>query len=217
MAQTKTDLANLALALVGGAGIDTGAFQITSIADTSSKTAILCNTHYEQARRETLVRAWWDEAAKYADLGAELSDIEKADWDYAFNLPSDYLGRCEQINESYHASTKPRYLIRYDHEIMSGKLLTNDLTNEAGTSAYIRYIWDLTDTAKLSPLLFKAIATNLAATIATPLTGDGGKRRLQLLEEYEQLILPLAQGANASQGSDDEDLGEFATIRCRTE
>ena len=213
---TATSLCNYALSKIGGGGIGSNDFRIDSIYD-GGQTANHCLRIHPPVRKEVLCRAWWSEATKYADLGAELSNIDKADWEYAFNLPSDYLGRCQQIPESYHRSTKSKHIIQYDHEVVRGMLFTNIYSNTDGDSAYIRYIYNLTETGELSPLLYEAIAVKLAAELSGALLADGGKRRYDLITEYEELVLDVAQGENNMQHGDDECLGEYTAITCRTD
>ena len=211
---TVTAICNYALAKIGGGK---NVARITSIYD-GSETANHCLVIWPQIRKEVICRAWWPEATQYADLGAELSGITQAGWKYAFNLPSDYLGRCQQINEIYHNSTKQEYLPRYDFEIIQRYLFTNVYSNEDGDSAYIRYIFNLQDTSKFSPLLYESCAVKFAAELAPVfLADDGSKRRYFLMQEYEDLVLPLAQGASAMEHGDDEDRGEYTAITARTE
>lgn len=212
---TWTDFSNYALSKIGGGGEDVGSFRIANLYETTD-TAALCRVLIPQIRKEVLCRAWWNEATKYADLGAELSGVKKAGWEYAFNLPQDYIGRCKQINEDYHKSTKPRYIAEYDKEINQGRLFTNNYTNSDGDSAYIKYIFKLTDISKFSPLLYEAMAVKMGAELAGALLADNGERRQVLLREYEGLVLPVAEGANQEEIGDDEDLGEYSSITCRT-
>lgn len=217
MPNTNTDLCNYALSKVGGGG-DLGSFKITNYDDAvadKSDDAILCRLLLPPVRKEVLCRARWLEATKYAELTADITSIEKADWEYAFTLPTDYLGRCQQINEDYHRSTKPRYIVQYDKEIVQGILFTNEYSNSDDDAAYIKYIFDLTDVSKFSPLLYNAIATKLASALAAVKLADKGVRRLQLEQEFEQLVLPLAEGENAEQNGDDEDLGTYSAIDAR--
>lgn len=212
-AATETTLCNYALAKMGG-GLEES-FKIDSISG-DSDTEVLCELLYDQVRKEVLCRAWWSEAAKYAELGDELDDIDKADWEYAFNLPDDYLGRCKQINESYHRSTKSKYQVEYDKEIAGGMLFTNHYSNSDEDTAYIKYIYDLEDPSEFGPLLYEAVAIKLAAELCPAMLSDKGETKRRLLEEYEGLVLPLAEGMNAEQQGDDEDKGEFTALTCRT-
>lgn len=208
---TVSNLCKDALDKIGGGDAK---FTIESIND-GSATANLCLRKYPQVFKEVLCRAWWNEATKFADLGGELSGVEKAGWEYAFNLPSDYLGKCKQINQDYYYSTK--IIIEYDKMIMQGKLFTNNYSNTDGDSAFIKYIFNLTDVSKFSPLLYAAVATKLAAELSPSILVDKGNvRRYFLLQEYESIVLPLAEGENAEEKGDNEDDGTYTALNVRT-
>lgn len=151
-----------------------------------------------------------------ADTGVMSDAPESGNWEYVFAMPSDYLGRAKQIDESYHRSTKARYNFEYDKKIVQGFLFTNLYSNADGDSAYIKYIYDLEDPSEFSPLLYEAVAVKLAAELCPCILADkGSMRRYYLLQEYERLTLPLAEGANAEQSGDNEDEGEFTALTCR--
>jgi len=210
-----TALANYALGKCGGGGIDLGNYRIADIND-DSPTAKKMLAIWPQTRKEVLKRAWWTSATKYADLGTEI-DVTRADWEYAFNLPADYLGRCQQISESYHRSTKAEYSYQYDKEIVQGRLFTNVYTNTDGDSAYIRYIADVTNVGNYDALLYEAIALKWGAEMSGVLTADGGNRRGQMLNEYDAYVLIIAKGENAMENGDDEDRGTYSALNVRTD
>jgi len=214
VSNTWTDFCNYAISKVGGGKDDN--FFIPNVTDTSNSTAVLCARLYPRVRQEVLCRAWFAEATKYADLGAELSGVAQAGWEYAFNLPTDYLGKCQQINESYHSSTKAEYTHRYDVEVASGRMFTNSYSNADGDSAYIRYVWKLTDPTKLAPLTYEAMAVKMAAELSPALLSDqGGKRRYFLVQEFEEIVLPLAEGLSREQSGDDSENGNYSAITDR--
>ena len=209
-----TLLANYALSKIGGAGESVGDYRIQNIDDTTNKTAVAMLEIWPQVRKEVLCRAWWTSATKYADLGAEV-DVERANWKYAFNLPSDYLGKVMQLWQDYHSSTKHKYISTVDKEVVQGRLFTNTLTNSDGDSAYIKYVFDLDIVSKFDSLLTEAISNKWAAEMATRLRADGGKRRAELLEEYEKLVLDVADGIDASQTGDDDYKGAYSALDVR--
>lgn len=214
VSNTWTDFCNYALSKVGAGSNDN--FRILNVTDTSNDNAILCAGLYPVVRKEVLCRSWFPEATKYADLGAERSGIAKADWEYAFKLPSDYLGKAQQIDESFHRSTKARYTSQYDKEIVSGLLFTNSYSNVDQDSAYIRYVWNLTDPTKLTPSTYETMAVKMAAELSPALLNDeGGTRRYFLIREYEELVLPLAEGLGREQSGDDEERGGYSAISNR--
>lgn len=150
-----------------------------------------------------------------ADTGVQSDVPESADWEYAFALPSDYLGKARQIDESYHSSTKPRRTWVYDIEIIQDFLFTNVYSNADDDSAYIQYIADVEDPDLFDPQLYEAFAVRFAAELSSSLIADKGNRRLELIREYENLALAVAEGVNADQQGDEEDKGEHKAITCR--
>ena len=197
---TATSICNRALLKLAGAEEQE---TITSIYE-GTPTAIKCLILYPQVRNEVLQRWPWNECREFADLGAEVSDVEMADFEYAFNLPSDCLAVVAQIDEDSHTT-------KYGHEIRQGKLFTNDYSNTDGDSAYIDYILLESDTSKYSPSLKEAIATKLAAELAPTLNSS---QTAILKREYEYLVLPKAEGLNqAEQYNDDE--GSYSWLDAR--
>lgn len=195
-----TDICNRALLKIG-----TAKEQVTidSIYD-GTETANLCLVLYPQVRNEVLQRWPWNECREFADLGAELSGIEMADWEYVFNLPAGCLAVVAQIDEDGRT-------IKYEHEIRRGMLFTDDYSNSDGDSAYIEYIIKVVDTSKYSPALVEAIATKLAAELAPTIKPS---ETAMLKREYEYLVLPKAEGLNqAEQYSDDE--GSYSWLDAR--
>lgn len=88
----------------------------------------------------------------------------------------------------------------------SGTLITDDITagnlTPSGVDSHIvfvRYVFQLTDTAKFSPKLKEAIATKLAIKVSIPLKADP-KTKIDLINEFERLILPSARSIDGAQG-----------------
>lgn len=185
------NICNRALTKIGG-GID--AVTITSLSATD-KTSTLCNLLYTPARKTVLKRMKPQECLYYADLGDESSfSGEKAEWDYVFDLPSGCLIVTKQTDELSHK-------VEWPYEIKQGQLFTNVLSNEDGDSAYIEYVTNETDGDVFSEEVINAIATLMAADLTPRITGGewGWKRRQELLNEFETLVLPTAMGINRSQ------------------
>ncbi len=192
----EVEICNLALAKIGG-GDDV--LTISSLSDTD-KTSVLCKLLYTPKRKTVLKRMKPQECSYYADLGDESSfSGEKAEWDYVFDLPSDNLIVCRQTDERYHK-------LDYRYEIKQSKLFTNVFSNEDGDSAYIEYIKNETDAAVFSVEVIDAIATLIAAELTPRITSGewGWKRRQDLLEEFETLVLSNATGINLSMQHHDE-------------
>lgn len=210
-----TALVNYALSKIGGTGAKS--YKISDIG-ASNDTARLCTALWPQIRKEVLCRNWWPEATKYAECEETEDNVEKADWEYAFDLPDDYLPNAPiiQIEQDIHRSNKPEYSYQYEKEIIGSYLLSNNYSNSDGDAVYVKYVYDNDDASTYSPLLYEAIALKLAAEIAPVILIDGGqKRRYSLLQEFEDHILHLAIGsANTPQG-DDSDKGEYSALDVR--
>ncbi len=190
------EICNRALAKIGG-GDDT--LEISSLSDTDP-TSLLCATLYTPARKTVLKRMKPQECSYYADLGAQSAFAgEKAEWTYVFDLPSDNLIVCRQTDERFHK-------LEYRSQIKQSKLFTNNFSNEDGDSAYIEYIKDETDATVFSEEVVNAIATLMAVDLTPRITGGewGWKRRQELLEEFETLVLPNSEGINKSMQHHDE-------------
>lgn len=190
------NICNRALAKIGG-GED--ALTITALGD-GTPTSDLCNLLYTPARKTVLKRMKPQEVSFYADLGAQSAFAgEKAEWDHVFDLPSDNLIVCRQTDERYHR-------INYRYEIKQSKLFTNVFSNEDGDSAYIEYIKNETDGSVFSEEVINSIATLMAADLTPRITGGewGWKRRQELIDEFESLVLLNSTGINLSMQHHDE-------------
>lgn len=207
---TGTLIAKYALSKIGGGAASN---QLNNI-NGSTATEIAMRELYEVVRMEVLTAGFWVEATKYADLGAEVTGVEKAGWDYAFNLPGDYLGLCQLVYEKYHTETAGEQIKTFPCEVSSQYLLTSWLTNTAGDSAYIRYVWDLQVTGRMSPQLVEAFATKLGAEAAPKILtekSEGYGRRQAILNEYETK-LPAWLGRNQLSQYRRNEKGEATTL-----
>jgi hypothetical protein len=65
--------------------------------------------------------------------------------------------------------------------------------------AFVRYVKQLTTTANFTPKLKNAITTKLAIKIVVGLTGDA-KKKIDLINEFERLVMPSARSVDGAQG-----------------
>jgi len=214
MATSKEEICNLALAKIGGGLEGGGGFFIDDITGTS-QTEKLCNLLYDPTRKAVLRRAKWTCAVKYAECTTENTTVEKGAWSYAYDLPSDYLGRCRVLHQDLHQSTKSRNSVEYDHQVVQGAVLSNVLTNSDGDGIFIEYIFDLETVTDFDEAFEEAFVLKFAGEMAPALLADKNETRWRLQREYEDLVLPLVLGENADAIGDNEDEGEFTTITCR--
>lgn len=170
-------ICNLALGKIGAA-------RITSL-DEASQPARYCNLFYAQTRDEVLQSATWNFACVRATL-SRLADAPAFGWAFQYQLPSDYLAVI-QLNSWQAAEARDLY------EIEGNRLLTDE------ESAQLRYTARIEDSEIFPPLFVEALYVKLASKLAEPLTGSGSKAD-GLLGEFEKLVEPLAQKANAREG-----------------
>jgi len=143
----------------------------------------------------------WDYTA---NTGIISKAPEVSGYMYAFDLPSDYLAMVRQkdevirVNTRIHREYQYKVIINIDGDGFI--LLTNDLTNLGGDSAYIEYVIDQETYALFSAEFEEVIAQLLAAEIA-PVMGKNTEFRQALLTEYQQLTIPEAKRAIQSQSN----------------
>lgn len=65
---------------------------------------------------------------------------------------------------------------------------------------FVKYVYQLTDTTAFSPKLKQAIALKLAIKVITGLTNDT-KGKIDLINEFEKLVMPQARSVDGMQGS----------------
>lgn len=182
------EICNIALSRIGNSR------SINSLNE-ASKEADVCNLHFESCRDATLADAEWNFATKriaLADTGNP-----PPDWSYAYAYPTDCL-RCIEImmpgmrNPIFEA-IKPQYFIGADSD-GTGKLIYTDQS-----SAWLKYVGQITDVNMFDSTFRDALAWRLAAEIAMPLTGsaDLGSNALNI---YNAMILKAgAHSMNESQ------------------
>ena len=212
---TETDVANIALGKIGGGGDsdNTSAF-ITSI-NGSDKVSQACKRFFPHCRQLVIsemavLKTPFRETAKFKDLGSELdADVEVGQWEYAFNLPGDFLSMSMQFDESRMSERhNQNYQYRFDVVANNSQdgyiLLTNDLCNYnddgEADSAFIEYAFDLKKTGAWSEGMIDCIATRLAAMLC-PIVGQGNEVRRAMMQEYKLVAIPFAQAYSQAQSN----------------
>ncbi len=180
MALSEVKICNLALSLFGN-------LRIAALTE-SNEPSRLCALYYPQTRDEILglPTVEWRFAFVRADLGAKESEAPPFQWANQFQLPSDppVLRVINQVSEAGIAE------IPWSRE--EDKILTNEST------CLIFYIQKLTDVPKFPPLFVEALYTKLASKLARKLAEDQ-QAAARLLQEYVQVALPAAIGANEAE------------------
>ena len=128
---------------------------------------------------------------------------ETGAWQYAFTLPPDYFCMFRHTDESFTVKNETRK--RYQYETVADRvgtglvLLTNNLTNLGGDSAYIEYCIDQTTFALFSAMYEKTLTFLLGIKLCTNVGGRDLETRRALIAEYETILVPEAQAYNQSQ------------------
>lgn len=143
------EVANLALAMVGDE-------RVSRLDTDTSKAAQLCNEFLPQVRRECLVRHPWNFAMARASLPA-LATAPAFGWTAQYQVPDDCM-KVFRLN-----ATDP-----HEPWTREGDAILCNLPAPLG----IRYIRDITDPGKWSPLFVRLVAATLAERLAVPLSAS---------------------------------------------
>ena len=175
MATSVSDICNIALTQIGQA-------RIVNIADASER-AILCNLNYEKSRDAVLRRHTWSCATARVALAQVAETLATSDWDYQYQLPSDYLRMIDMPDAP--AAT---------WEISGDRLLTGE------SAVVIRYIKRLIDPTKFDSVLVQALSLHLAGKIAYKLTKS--RQLVELMGKELLATLIRARGISKSEGTE---------------
>lgn len=154
--ETKTDLANRALSMLGEA-------KISDIGDDSVEAARVCNEHVDAVIHEMLRSHRWNCAIDRAIL-TESADAPVFGYTKAYVLPSDFLRLLTVNGESYEAQQQ------FFEIEANNRLLSN------WDRCHIRYVKEI-PIVRFDPLMAEATAAKLAMVIAIALTGSESKQQ----------------------------------------
>lgn len=162
---TKTEIANLAIAHVGGNGIATFGSEET-------EEGVQVNRWYDFALDETLKAMKPRSAEKRAALTQDAT-APAFNFSYRYQLPTDYVDLLE-VNDRY------AWERNWPYAIEDGYVLSNDATCE------IRYIFRQENEAQYEPDFAIALSHCLASKIARRLTGrpEDQQAQIELFTEY---------------------------------
>lgn len=212
---TESDIANLALGKIGGAGDADSATAFIGSINGTDKVSTACKRFLPVCRRLVIaelavLKTPFRETAKFKDLGTELdTDVETGQYVYVFNLPGDFLSMSMQFDETRMSERhNQNYQYRFDVVANAAQdgylLLTNDLSNYNSTgqqdSAFIEYAFDLKKTGAWSEGMVDCIATRLAAMLV-PIVGAGISVRQLMMQEYKLVAIPFAQSFSQAQSN----------------
>lgn len=210
---TETDMCNLGLGKLGGAGDALSGSAFIASIDGDDKVSQWCKINFPRIRRRVIKdlatkNAPFRSTVRFLDLGVALDTTpEIGQWCFAFTLPGDCLEVVRQFDENLIAArTQPRpYQVRprveYQWEMTANTagnrkiLLTNTLSNTDRDSAFVELIVDTPKTTSFSEEMIDCIATLLASEVA-PVIGRDMEASNVMLAKYEQVVLPNAMAAN---------------------
>ena len=214
MSQAETDICNLALLKLGGAGDALNGNALINSIDGTDKVSSFCKLAFPRVRRRVTSDLATSDAPfrstiRFKDLDAQLSDTpEIGNWCFAFNLPGDCLVVVCQFDEDHIATRnqKSDYIseqvnIKYQWETIAnsagtGKIfLTNTLSNSDQNGAFIEYVIDTPNANSFSEPMIDCIATLLASEIA-PIVGKDIETSEGMLVKYLQVAFPTAKKEN---------------------
>jgi len=167
---TALEIDNMALNRVGAKVIT--AAQLAADTEVSPK---YCNLHYDQTRRALLRSHWW----RFARAREELSTTTTPDfeWDYAFDLPSDFLRLISVYENNTTASQNTLYSYK-----LEGSLLLSDQS-----SCYLRYVKDEETVSNFDPLFIEVLVLQLALKFTYPIAGTGSTGQRLATEIKQEL------------------------------
>ncbi len=183
---SKTDIANVALGLIGGT-------RITSFGQ-GTKNANLVNDLYDPLRLHLLAFPW-NFATQRIKL-AQLTEVPTFEFDFAYALPSDWI-----YTMSVHGSDAGRSTTFYKEEQLNGQNVL--LSNEQ--QLFLRYVKDEEDPNLWSPNFRRAMSSALARDLSIPIANSNTlQARMEIRARRD---LNKAQGTDA--------LGSFPERRPR--
>jgi len=169
---SATDICNMALGRLGAKRINNYAD------DTDTKEeAIQCRLFYIPTRDALLRSHWWRFARDRDTLSAD-AGFTADEWDYAYDLPADFL-RFIGIWDESKSGRKTSYSM-----VFQG---TQILSNE--TSMKIWYVKKVTDPAEFDPLFVELLSLKLAMKMSMTLGGGGSGSNKMRQELYAEMTM----------------------------
>jgi hypothetical protein len=169
---TRIDVCNLALGRIGQEAIAT--------LDEASNEARMLNRFWDPDRKSVLRAHPWNFATETSELAEVLDPVP--DFDYVYELPADCI----------RALTLTKDHVESLFEIR-GRTLVTDVPG-----AILKYVKDVTDTAKFDDRFVEALSYRLAMDIALPITGNE-KLQQGMIQLYNG-TMSMARATDAQEG-----------------
>ena len=182
MARSITDMCNVGLGMVGARPI--------AIITEDSENARLCTVFFNPSIDEVSVMHDWVRAKHTRIVTSDAAyATDTFDYGYSYRYPfpvNPYCLKVRSVNGD-----------NYDWQPEGRFVYTNQDTCE------MVYTKRITDTNEFNPLLAEAISVQLAIRLSFPLK-QTNRLRLELIDYLENVVLPKAKIADASEGYVDE-------------
>ena len=187
VASGRLDVFNLAILEMGGAD----EVQLLESATEEGDVADALRAAFPFARGKYIEDVRPVRCHKYAELTLTGDTVEAADWDYVFDLPSDFVAIGDQLDELDHNS------ICLDWEITESYFCTDTYSNADRDAAFISYYFEQSDVSLFTSNGKIAIAKMLCYMVINSVTKKPNDvLRARMLEEYEYLTKTTAQATN---------------------
>ncbi len=164
---TQTTVVNLALREIG-------TYRIEDYSE-SSPEARVARDVWDQVVRGALEAHEWAWAKKYAEL-SRLSETPAARWDYAYQLPEDFI-RLGAVADN---NTMRPELVEEDFEVLDGKIYCS------ADSVFIAYVYSKTTVGTWPSYFVDYVSASLAARMSSVLKSTPERERLEKMK-IEQL------------------------------
>lgn len=165
-----------------------------------------CNELFESSRDAVLSSSPWKFATKRSDLGV-LTSVEREEWEFVYNLPTDCLvPRYIGIESKITSATQRIPFDLESNDAGDGQILVTDLED-----AQLIYTARVTIPTKWPALFIDALAWNLAGDLALALQKDAVKSDWCM--KHARRVLLEADAVQKQGAQDQEADSEFISGR----
>jgi len=184
---TTTDLANMALNMIGAGSI--------ANIDDSSKQAVVCKRFLDMAIRKSLSRGEFSGSIKRTQLSLANQWVRQ-DYQYQYYLPNDYIKALSMDSlEDFEIEGNYLYSNEYTHTVTT--YASGTTTTGVTSMPVLIYLAYPTNLNTLQPFVADYIAATLAVMISAELLNDLSKISLAKTNMQEAYI--FAKSANLSE------------------
>jgi hypothetical protein len=183
---SETGIVNIALARIG-------VERISSLDSDTVKPARVARDLFDEARDELLRSGTWNFATRRASLSKVSGFTPAFGFDYAYTLPSDFLRVM-----SVHPVDSVERQVRYQIENISDGGTPKTVLLSNSNNLYLRYVAQITDVNRMSPMFRSLLAQKLAVDLGHALDRSNGQ-----IEMHERKLGQMMARARAVDGVED--------------